>query len=336
MAQAGMKILFSSTQMAVVGLTEAFYKIYTILKASFTLKALLKRKRPDLLILIDYPEFNINLANTAKNLGIPVLYYISPQIWAWRKGRVKKIGQRVDRMAVILPFEEEFFKKKNIETSYVGHPLLDAYPADIEYRIDSSEDKLASPVLGLLPGSRREEIRNLLPDMVEAVKILQKSYPHLTCILPMAPTIKEEYIKSFLNDSTPEITLVRGNMHEILKNCNLALVTSGTATLDLAIMGVPMVIIYRLSRLSYWLCKLLIKVPYIGLVNLVAGRKVVPELIQDEVTPETLADHAHQILEHHDIRKKMILDLEEVRRKLGRGGASNRVAHIALEIMGEK
>ena len=329
MKQAGVKILVSSSDMAVVGLTEVLQRLHTIFRAANKLKATLKAHHPDLLILIDYPEFNLYMARIARRLQIPVLYYISPQVWAWRRGRVKKIAKRVDRMAVILPFEEQFYRKRGVTVDYVGHPLLDAF----ESKVQSPKSKVQSPAVGLLPGSRREEIRNMLPIMIRSAEILKIRYPDLLCLLPLAKTIEPEFIDSFIKKSSLNIEVHQGDIYEVLGRCHIALVTSGTATLDTAIMAVPMVIVYKVTPLSYRIGKILIKTSFIGLANLVAGERVVPELIQDEVTPERLADEALMLIENEHVREKMITKLHGVRKRLGEGGASERTAKIALGMM---
>ena len=332
MERAGVKILLSSSDMAVVGLTEVLSKLQTIVQASRKLKSIIKDKHPDLLILIDYPDFNIHIAGIAKRFQVPVLYYISPQVWAWRKGRVRKIARRVDRMAVILPFEEELYRRRGMKVDYVGHPLLDAF----EYRKTGHESSFSVqryPVLGLLPGSRKEEIRNLLPVMVEAAGLLGRRYSGIRCVLPLAPTIEPEFVETFIRNSPVETKVIQGDVHEVLSSCDVALVASGTATLDTAIMGVPMAIAYKVSLISYWIGKMVIKVPHIGLVNLVAGEDVVPEIIQHEVTAERLAHEVETILEDREFRLKMKEKLRRVKESLGRGGASERTAEIALEMM---
>jgi len=308
MAQAGVRILVSSSDMAVVGLTEVLRKLHTIAKAANQMKSALKRLHPDLLILIDYPDFNLHLARIAKRVGVPVLYYISPQVWAWRRGRIKKIVRRVDRMAVILPFEQSFYRKQGMYVDYVGHPLLDELEWNVQHPTSNDRRLIPEgatgnrhPVVGLLPGSRRDEIRNLLPVMIKSVEILKTRYPDVRCLLP--------------------------------DHCHVALVASGTATLDTAIMGIPMVIVYKVAPLSYWLGKRLIKVPYIGLANLIAGERVVPELIQEDVTPQRLATEALSLLENEEIRKTMIEKLNRIRKGLGKGGASEKVARIAIEMI---
>jgi len=344
MAQAGVKILVSSSDMAVVGLTEVLHKLHTIVKAANKMKSALKNLRPDLLILIDYPEFNLYLARFAKRMDIPVLYYISPQVWAWRKGRIKKISRRVDRMAVILPFEESFYRKRGLNVEYVGHPLLDEFASRVQDRVPQDAPRqqegvpqsgtgVQHPTVGLLPGSRKDEIRNLLPVMIKSVAILKTQYPNVRCLLPLAKTIEREYVESFLRETPLNIEVRQGDIYGILAQCEVALVASGTATLDTAIMGVPMVVIYKVTPISYWLGRILIKVPYIGLANLVAGERVVPELIQDDATPERLAAEALSLLEDAGARKAMIARLNGIRKDLGKGGASQRAASIAIEMM---
>ena len=335
MEDAGVRILVSSSDMAVVGLTEVVSRLRLITGAYLKLRSLLKHDRPDLLILIDYPDFNIALAGVAKRFSVPVLYYISPQVWAWRQGRVKKLVDRVDRMAVILPFEESFYRRKGLDVEYVGHPLLDAIPQDLirgealkELGFDST-----FPILGLLPGSRKEEIKNLLPAMVQGAEILSSRYPDLKCVLPLAPTISRQLVESITGPSAVEVTIFEGSIYKALKACDVALVTSGTATLETAMMGVPMVIAYRVSPISYWIGRMVIKVPHIGLVNLVAGERIVPELIQHEVTPDRLAREALTLLEAGQDRENMIKKMGALRESMGKGNPSERTAKIALDMM---
>jgi lipid-A-disaccharide synthase len=329
------KILIPASDMAVVGLTEVFNKLPRIAKANRTLKNLLKNNPPDLLVPIDYPGFNIHLAGHAKRYSVPVLYYISPQVWAWRTGRIKKIAKRVDRMAVILPFEERFYIEKGVDVDYVGHPLLDSIPHHLDK--DEMTRKMglenAHPVIGLLPGSRNEEIRNHLPVMIKAVEILSSQYPRLRGLLLIAPTIPTGLVQSFLEESSAEIGISQNSVYHTLAACDLALVASGTATVETAILGVPMVLLYRASAITFWIGKRVIKVPFLGLVNLVAGERVIPELIQDDLTPDRLAHEALEILEDGQKREIMIEKLGMVKQRLGRGGASERTARIALEML---
>jgi lipid-A-disaccharide synthase len=338
MEEAGVEILIPCSDMAVVGLTEVFSRLAAIIRAHLTIRSMLKKSPPDLLILIDYPDFNIHLAGAARRCGVPVLYYISPQVWAWRRGRVRKIARRVDRMAVILPFEREFYRNTGarMTVDYVGHPLIDNVPDDLDKEEIKRELGLGKDdkILGLLPGSREEEVKRLLPSMIDAADILSSRYAGLKCVLPVAQTISHDLIRSIARRSSLEIIIAPKDIYRGLAVCDMAIVASGTATLETAIMGVPMIIAYRVSPLSFWIGKMLVKVPYVGLVNLVAGKKVVPELIQEEVTPQGLADKAISILEDEKTKTAMVKDLRMVKERLGSPGASIRTARIALKMMG--
>lgn len=336
MAAAGVELLVSSSDMAVVGLTEVLPRFAQIRGASRRLKRILRFDPPDLLILMDYPEFNLYMARHAKRHGIPVLYYISPQVWAWRRGRIRKIARRVDRMAVILPFEEPLYRKTGMPVTYVGHPLLDAVPLEggRETALEALGITNEGPVLGILPGSRNEEVDHLLPVMLRAAEILQGIHPGLSCVLPVASTVSFERIASRVRETCVPVTLWHEDMHRVLPGCDVALVASGTATLETAIHRVPMVIAYRVSPLSYRIGRAVVRVPFIGLVNLVAGRHVVPEVIQDAVTPSRLAREAALLLADGQTRKNVVKRLESVTAKLGSPGASKRAAAIALKMMG--
>jgi len=337
MGGAGVERFVASADMAVVGLAEIFGKFRVHVKAANILKSIFKRYRPDLLILIDYPGFNLYMARIAKKMKIPVLYYISPQVWAWRRGRVKKIAKRVDKMAVILPFEKAFFRKSGIDVEYVGHPLMDAFEkrGDMkELGLSDPQSPIRNPVVGLVPGSRREEILNLLPVMIEAGEILKTEYPRIRFVLPIAGTIPLKWLSGFLKSTPLDIEIYGEGIYGALNQCHFAFVTSGTATLDAAIMGVPMVVIYKAKRLTYEVGKRVIKVPYLGLVNLVAEESVAPELIQDEVTPRKMAEAGSRFLADDALRQQTIGILNRVRETLGRGGASERTARIAAQMMG--
>jgi len=335
MESGGVKIITPSSEMAVVGLTEVLPRLRTIVRTYLTLKRIIKKERPDLLILIDYPDFNIRLSGVAKRFGVPVLYYISPQVWAWRRKRVNTLRERVDRLSVILPFEEGFYRQRGLEAEYVGHPLLDAIPGRLDKKSALRDLGLegARPVIGLLPGSRKEEVANLLPPMAEAAAALSVKFPNLKCLLPQASTIRRDLIRSILKNTPVEVKILDGDIYPVLKACDLALVASGTATLETAMMQTPMVILYKVSPLSFWIGKRVIKVPFIGLPNLVAEENIVPELVQEEVTPERLVREALSLLEDGERRRNMINGLIRVREKLGSKSASRRTAQIALEMM---
>lgn len=335
MAASGVHILVPSSDMAVVGMTEVLSRFRTIIRAYRRLSSFLRQDQPGLLILIDYPEFNLFLARSARRYNVPVLYYICPQVWAWRKGRIKKLAKRVDRMAVILPFETDYYRRRGLNVEYVGHPLLDGIPPTPARDEVIRELGFAGnhPVVGLLPGSRREEVNHLLPPMLKAAEILSHRYPDLGCIIPLASTISEDHIASLVQGAPVKIRISRESIYRLLSVCDLALVASGTATLETAIMGVPMVIVYRISPVSYLAGKMIVDIPHIGLVNLVAEQRVVPELIQAALTPQRLAREALPLIQGGQERENMIKNLKLVRDRLGRGGASDRVAEMALDLL---
>lgn len=338
MKSQGVETLVGASEIAVVGLSEVTRKVGSIARGYFGLKRILEKLKPSLVILIDFPEFNLHLASKAKRQGIPVMYYISPQVWAWRPGRVKKISALVDRMVCILPFEKEFYEKRGMRVDYVGHPLCDLDIPEVNPKEVLEELGLSSnyPILGLLPGSRDHEVETLLPEMLGAVNLLRDRYPSLGCILPLAPTIKRDKVENLLRSAPARISVAQSNIYRLLRCCHCAVVASGTATLEAAIMGVPMVVAYKVSPITFFLAKRVVKVRHICLVNLVAGFEVVPELIQGEVTPENIFAHLINMLEDEKIKNKMKKDLEGVKRKLGKGGASQMAARIAMEMMGQK
>jgi lipid-A-disaccharide synthase len=327
---AGVRILMDASELAVVGITEVLSKLGAVLRAGAAAKRLLRGLKPDLLLLIDFPEFNLHIARTAKKLGVPILYYISPQIWAWRPGRIKKIAKRIDHMAVILPFEEDLYRTHGVAVSYVGHPLLDGLPAPAAREL--MQGSKGAVTIGLVPGSREKEIGSLLPAMVQAAVRLRRDEPHLHFVVSLASSVKRSQVESLLKAygaDTP-FTIVEGGAAKVFEQAHLLVICSGTATLEAALAGVPMIIVYKVTRPSYWLGRMLIRVQHIGLVNLIAGKRVVPELIQSEASPENIAAHVRRILRDPEMSQGISRELARVRELLGRPGASQRVAAIAL------
>ncbi|MHB8987730.1 MAG: lipid-A-disaccharide synthase [Desulfobulbia bacterium] len=332
----GVEILYDASRLAVVGIVEVISHFRFIREAMRALEKRLREQPPDLLILIDYPDFNLILAKKAKRLGIPVFYYISPQVWAWRSGRVKTIKKLVDRMGVILPFEQEFYRKFGMNVDFVGHPLMDAVQPT-----RSREDFLhslgiapESTVIGILPGSRKREIAGMLPVFLAAAKRMQEQMtPKPVFVLPLAPTLSEEdLLDNGLAEAGVEVRVVRENRYDLMGACSAVMAASGTVSLELAILNVPMVISYRVSPLTYFLGRRLIKVQYASLVNLVADREVVPELLQDEAVPEKIAQATMRLIENQAERTRMLAGLAEVRERLGGPGASERSARLALNL----
>ncbi len=338
MRKAGVEIPFDATKLAVVGISEVFRHLWQIVGAQRLLRKAMRNERPDLVILIDYPDFNLLLAAKAKALGIPVMYYISPQVWAWRSGRVKKIRRFVEKMVVVLPFELEFYRKNQVDVDFVGHPLLDIVRPAVNdsvfcerYEIDRNR-----PIVGLFPGSRLQEVERLVPPMADAAGRLEKEIPGIQFVLPLAPTIDKKPINDFMRQTGLRVKVVEDGAYDTMKAARAVIVASGTVTLEAAIMGVPMVIIYKVSRLSYLAGRCMVKVPYIGLVNLVAGRKIVPELVQEEASGDRIAEEVYRIMVNEKYSATMRYELEEVKNKLGSAGASVRAAHIAYQLLNKR
>ncbi|UCF90710.1 MAG: lipid-A-disaccharide synthase [Desulfobacterales bacterium] len=330
---AGVRILVDAADLAVVGITEVFSRMAGIYRAMSAVKRLLKSLKPDLLILIDFPDFNLHVAGTAKKLGIPVLYYISPQIWAWRQGRVKRIARRVDHMAVILPFEEDFYRAHNVPVTFVGHPLLDI---QLPPRHTSPEPAAGNPpVIGLVPGSREMEVEKHLPVMLHAAHLLRDRWPQTKFIVSRAPSVDRRRLETIVDGCAEalDVEIIPDRVEEVFARCDLIVAASGTVTLQAAIHGTPMVIIYKVSPLSYWLGRALIRVNHIGLVNLVAGRQIVPELVQDRASAAEIAGTVAEMLSDTDGLKRLREELIQIRHRLGGAGASERVADIALGML---
>jgi lipid-A-disaccharide synthase len=336
----GLEPLYDATKLSVVGLSEVFSHLGDIRAALRILGERLDRDRPELLILIDLPDFNLMLAKHAKRLGIPVFYYISPQVWAWRSGRVRKIKRLVDRLAVILPFEQEFYRQRGMRVDFVGHPLLDTVKAEMsrtEFLHNHDLSQNTRPVVGILPGSRSREFRTMLPIFLEAARLLEKDLGPITWLVPVAATLSDELLEeSGLRDCDLDVRAIRGNRYELMAACDAVMAASGTVTLELGILGVPMVVAYRVSPLTHFLGHRLIKVKYAALVNLVAGREVVPELLQNAATPVNIAQALKPLLADRQRRSGMQEELRQVVAGLGEPGASGRAAAIALELAGWK
>jgi lipid-A-disaccharide synthase len=329
--QAGMRLLYHNRHLAVVGLVEVLAHAPHILRAFRALRREIKTAPPDLIIFIDYPDFNLRMAAFAKRCGVPVLYYISPQIWAWRQGRAKKIARIVDTMAVIFPFEVPFYTRVGLNAHFVGHPLMDQAMQLLKRPEALQRFGLNDtwPIVGLLPGSRAGEIKRLLPPMLEAAERIHAQYPEAQFILPAAQGLNHENISALAGTLQAPVRVVPDNFYDAVNCCDIALVTSGTATLQTALLGKPMIIVYRISTLTYLLGRMLIRVACIGLANIVAGEKIVPELIQHEANGERIADEALRLLSDATRRSDMQQRLAAVKQTLGGPGASERVADLA-------
>jgi len=333
----GMKLLYPSHSLSVVGLTEVFIKLRSILEALRRLKKSLDRERPDLVILIDFPDFNLRLAKIAHRRRIPILYYISPQVWAWRSKRIKLIARLVKKMVVLFPFEVPLYEAAGVDVEWVGHPLLDivkpTLPKEVAFQQFGLDPKRRT--IGLLPGSRMHEVERLLPSLLASAHLLQKEIQDLQFIIPLAPGIPKTILSSQMKNIAVPVKVVEGFTYDVMNLSELLITASGTATLEGAILGKPMIIIYKVSFPSYWIGRALIRVDYIGLVNLVAEKEIAPELIQKDVNPQRIADEAFRILRDPILSRKMTESMGEVRQKLGEPGAAQRAARIVISLLHE-
>lgn len=335
MRAAGVDTLIDSNDMAVVGLVEVVANFRVIANAFTSLKRVIKTAPPSLLILIDYPDFNLRLAAVAKACGVKVLYYISPQVWAWRAGRVKKIARIVDHMAVLFPFEVPYYEKERVPVTFVGHPLLDMVRPTME-RAEAVSFFGLDPqkkTVGLFPGSRRSEIKSLFPVILESAKLLQSRFADVQFVLPLASSLTHGDIAPELEKSGLQVLVVQDRNYDVMRVCDAIVTVSGTVTMEIALIGVPMVIIYRVSPLTYAVGKRLIKVDHIGICNIVAGERVVKELIQHDAEPAKIAAEIGTILTDSEYAAAITRKLGTIEQKLGSGGCSRRLAELALKMM---
>lgn len=319
MEKQGATVVKHYRDLAFMGFVEVLMNLRTIFRNLDLCKKDILAYKPDVVILIDYPGFNLRIAEWLHENAIKCFYYISPQIWAWKESRVKKIRKVVDQMFVILPFEEAFYDKHDYKVHFVGHPLLDV--------INTSESEKREKLIALLPGSRRQEIRSMLPLMLEAVK----GFKGYKIVIAGAPSIPSSFYSEVVDSSDVEV--LHGRTYELLSKAEAALVTSGTATLEAALFEVPEVVCYRGNKLSYLIARKLVTIRYISLVNLILDRPAVKELIQDELTVENIRKELNMILNDHGAREKMIRDFKELKTKLGGKGASERAARLMLKYL---
>ncbi len=335
LARAGARIIVDNRDLAVVGLVEVLRHYPDIRRALNRLREALRDTPPDLLILVDYVEFNLKLAAHAKALGIPVLFYISPQVWAWRQGRVKQIGERIDMMAVIFPFEVDFYQRHGIPVRYVGNPLAGKVKAtrDIDENRRIFGIDARRPVVGLQPGSRKSEISRLLPVFAKTASLMRARNPDIQFLLPIAPGIDPAWVRAMLPPENAIHPIDRESPYDVMQVCDAILTACGTATLETALMGVPMAAAYRVSSLTYPLLRRLIRIPHVALANIVAGREVVREFIQHEATPEALAAEMSRLLDDQDYRNGIRQGLSEIRERIGNDNGSRNVARLAADML---
>ncbi len=334
MAAAGVEVILDPTAHAAVGTSEALGRIPSLYRAYRLMGQRLRDDRPRALVLIDFPEFNLRLARRARRAGVPVVYFVPPQLWAWRRGRVRQMAERVSQVLAVFPFEAALYEHHHVPVEFVGHPLLDVLPLDLA-RDEARRRIQADPghsLIGLLPGSRREEIARLLPPMLDAARRLAAADGRRRFVLGLAPTVPREQVLAHLRAAGgPPIELLSGNTYELMVAADVLLIASGTATLEAALLGTPMVLCYRVSRTTELIARMLTHVEWIGLPNLIAGRVVAPELIQAQVSGERLAAEAGRLLDEDPVAATaQRAAFKEVRARLGEPGVGQRAALAVL------
>jgi lipid-A-disaccharide synthase len=332
MASQGAELLAHVRDLAVVGLLEVVAHLRSLRRVFDRVLSEVELRRPDVAVLVDYPDFNLRLARQLRQRGVPVVYYVSPQVWAWRRGRLDSIRKTVDHMLVIFPFEEALYREADVPVTFVGHPLVDLVraPANTAAFLESLGLDPKRPVVALLPGSRPKEIGHNLPPVLGAVERLAAQRPDLQFPLALAPALDPVAVANAVG-SLP-VRVVANQTQGVLASCTVAVVASGTATVEAALLGAPMVVVYRLAPLTYLLGRRLVKVPHFAMANLIAGERVVPEVIQRELTPERVAAEVRALLDDPGRRQRMREGLAEVRRRLGKPGASARAAEAVLDV----
>lgn len=333
--QAGADIFTDFRELAVMGLVEVL-KRYRVIKAIFNqLVDRLRQDKPDLLILVDYPGFNLKLAKQAHKLGIPVLYYISPKVWAWRPGRIKTIRRYVSHMAVLFPFEQTLYQDAAVPVTCVGHPLVDAVNSELTPAQAKTQLGLDPQhrVLGLFPGSRRSEVENLLPIMLQTAEKIQQRHFDLIVFLPLAPGLDMDLIEPFIKQSNARVQVVSADFYDVVRSCDAIVAASGTVTLEIALMGVPHLITYRVAPMSYRILKRLVNIPYVGLCNIVTGDNIVTELLQDAVTVENLDRELTHLLTQPEAQSRAQMIRQQVLAALGPSGGADNAADVVLSML---
>ena len=332
---AGTELVVDCRDLAVIGIVDVLINYPAFRKRLKRLRQALAERKPDLLLIVDYPDFNLKLAETAKTLSIPVLFYISPKVWAWRAGRVPRIGSLVSHMAVVFPFEVDIYQRAGIPVSYVGNPVVhDAVSAFS--RNEACEQAGLDPkfpVVALLPGSRRSEIQRHLSAMIATTKLLEKTVPGVQFLLPVAPTLDSDYVEQIAGGQfSDSVHLTRNDSRDVMRAADVAFVASGTATLETALIGTPMIVIYIVNALNYAIMKRLIRIPYFSLVNIVAQKRIVPEYLQKEAVPETMAADLVSLMTDKQRRQTMQSELANVKSLMGDNKASKRLATLIVRL----
>ncbi|WP_293718658.1 lipid-A-disaccharide synthase [uncultured Phascolarctobacterium sp.] len=335
--EAGGEVLFDIKEHGVMGFAEIICKLPALFKLKNAFAKVMEERRPDCLVVVDYPGFNMRLAKLAKSMGIPVVSYISPSAWAWHKSRARSVAQIVNKVAAIFPFEYEVYKAAGADTEFVGHPLVDIVKPHLT-QADAWEKagkQAGRDLILLLPGSRLMEIQKMLPTMLQAAKLILEKRPDTDFTMPRAKTIPLEMLENMVKAAGVPVKIIEGDNYDVMFSADLALATSGTVTLEAALCGLGSVIVYKTSPVTAFIARRVINIPDIGLPNIVAGRHILPELLQEDFTPERLQQEALKLLEP-ERNAQMKKDLAYVKERLGASGAVHRVAELVLRIAEEK
>lgn len=338
MKEAGVHILQDNKDMAVVGVLEVFGKIQLLYKIYKKIEGEIASGRYSALILIDYPTFNMILACIASKHGLPVFYYIAPQIWVWGKSRIKLLLRIVNKMFVILPFEKKLYEKAGMDVEFVGHPFLDEVKTTMtkerayqKFGLDKNQK-----IIGILPGSRKQEITMLLPVMLDSARIIKQEFPEIQFVLPLAKTVEEDEVENLIRKSGLEIIIIKGFPYDAMSISDLLIAASGSVTLEAAILKKPMIIIYKLNCITYLLARMVTHISIIGLVNIVAGKDVVPELHQDKASSENVASWVLKALKDKKYYNQVKEELAKIEPLLGKKGASQNTAQSIIGYLNER
>lgn len=326
MEKAGCDIRYPMQLISLVGLTEVLPKLPRLLKLFGQIEDILKAERPKAIVLIDCPDFNFRLVKIARKLDIPVYYYITPQIWAWRQGRAKFLQKHVRKILCILPFEQQFFKERGVDAQYVGHPLLDLMPLEELDAIDPDPN-----LIGILPGSRSKEISSLLPEFAIAAERLSKDFPELKFSIARAPGVKEEKLRHFWPDHIPVTINQPENRYRLMRNSSAIMAASGTATLECALIGTPTLVAYKMSALSGFLAKRILNIKYVSLANIIPDKQILPEYLLEDATADNFYKQIRQWVGFPESAQKVRAELKELREMIGEPGVAARTAETILE-----
>jgi lipid-A-disaccharide synthase len=335
MKKEGTELIFHIDKLSIMGFFEVLKSLSFIRKVMRMMVSVAETRKPDLVVLIDYPGFNLRFAKKVKRLGIPVAYYISPQVWAWGGNRVRKMKGSIDKMVAIFPFEKDIYERFGIDCEFVGHPLLEVTRPvlsleDFQRKFDVRKN---DTVVGLLPGSRWQEVEKILPVMLESSKLLKARIKNVKVLLGLAPTIRKEEMEGLLKQTGSGLRIVENLTYDLMKHSDLLEIASGSATLECAILGTPFLVLYKTSLWTYLVAKSLISIPNIALANVVAGKRIVPEFIQAKAVPDRISEEMYEILTGRERYKTIQNELKKVKERLGEEGASGKAAEIVTQML---